>query len=101
MFHQNREYRYMKKLMKRSVFYAVMLSGLIWLLACAVNPVTGKRELMLVSEQDEIALGKSSDPQIVQMYGVYDDPDIEKFVNEMGQKMAKISHRPNLQYESK
>jgi len=66
--------------------------------SCATNPVTGKRELNLLSESQEIQLGKEADPSIVAQYGIYDDPKIAKFVDEMGQKMAKVSHRPNLKF---
>jgi len=68
---------------------------------CKRNPVTGKRELMLMSEKKEIALGKESDPAIVASYGLYEDPDLQKFIDEKGQEMARISHRPNLNYEFK
>ena len=37
--------------------------------ACATNPATGKRELNLMSEAQEIALGKQSDGQIRQVKG--------------------------------
>ena len=43
--------------------------------ACATNPVTGRREITLMSEAQEIALGKESDAQIRQEMGVYDDAD--------------------------
>lgn len=88
----------MKKISLRSFVFVMMVAIVV---SCAVNPVTGKRELMLVSEEQEIALGQSSDPQIVQMYGIYDDPEIQEFVNNLGQQMAKVSHRPNLAYEFK
>lgn len=88
----------MKKIMIGSLSFFIIVAIVV---SCAVNPVTGKRELMLVSEQDEISLGKSSDPQIVQMYGVYDDQKLQDFINDMGQRMAQISHRPQLQYEFK
>ena len=77
----------------------VMLIAL--LLACAVNPVTGKRQFMLLSESDEIQLGKSSDAQIVQQYGVYPDKNLAAYITGIGMKMAKLSHRPNLPYEFK
>ncbi len=67
-------------------------------LSCAVNPVTGKRELNLLSESQEIALGTQSDPAIVAQYGLYDDEKLATFIDAMGQKMAKVSHRPNLQF---
>jgi predicted Zn-dependent protease len=68
---------------------------------CAVNPVTGKKELMFMSEAQEIALGKESDPSIVAMYGLFENDRLQKFINEKGQEMAKISHRPDLSYEFK
>ena len=72
-----------------------------FIISCAVNPVTGKRELSLISEEREIAMGREYDPQISQMYGVYDDKKLLKYVDDLGQKVAKISHRPNLKYEIK
>ena len=68
---------------------------------CAVNPVTGQKELMLMSEQQEIALGKQSDPAVLAQYGLYQDEAMQKFIDEKGQMMAKVSHRPNLPYEFK
>ena len=75
--------------------------GLLMVSACSVNPVTGKKEVMFMSEQQEIALGKQSDPSIVAMYGLYQNETLQKFINEKGQEMAKISHRPHLDYEFK
>ncbi len=69
--------------------------------SCAVNPVTGKKELSLMSEEKEIALGKQSDPSVVASFGLYDSPEIQAFINEKGQEMAKISHRAHLNYEFK
>jgi predicted Zn-dependent protease len=73
----------------------VLVAGLS---ACAVNPVTGKRSLSLMSESQEIQLGTESDPQIVAEYGLYDDPKVAAYVDEIGQKMAKLSHRPDLKW---
>ena len=78
--------------------YFLIIFCLFQFIACATNPVTGKRELNLLSESQEIQLGKEADPSIVAQYGIYDDPKIAKFVDEMGQKMAKISHRPHLKF---
>ena len=76
---------------------------LILLLAdsCAKNPVTGKRDLMLMSESQEVAMGKQSDPDIIKFFGLYDDKNLQKFIDDKGQQMAAISHRKNLKYEFK
>ncbi len=74
--------------------------ALLLLLAysCAVNPVTGRKELMLLSKDQEIALGIESNPQILGMFGAYDDATLQNFINEKGQQMARVSHRPELNY---
>src|SRR6476620_1157362 len=65
---------------------------------CAKNPVTGNRQLVLMSEAQELAMGKGADPQIIQQYGLYPDKGLQDFINEKGKQMAAISHRPNIQY---
>ena len=66
--------------------------------SCAVNPVTGKKQISLMSEAQEIQLGAQSDPAIVAQFGLYEDPQLQTFINTHGQKMADISHRPDLKW---
>lgn len=90
--------------MSGSTFKSVIVHAVIlisFILSCAVNPVTGKREFMLLSETDEIQLGKQTDVDIVRQYGVYQDEKLNRYISEIGMKMAKLSHRPNLPYEFK
>jgi predicted Zn-dependent protease len=65
---------------------------------CAKNPVTGNRQLVLMSEAQEIEMGRSADPQIIQQFGLYPDKALQDFITEKGKQMAAISHRPNLEY---
>lgn len=66
---------------------------------CARNPVTGKRQVALISEEQEIAMGKEADPAIIAQYGLYENPALQAFINEKGKQMAAISHRPGLDYQ--
>ena len=50
--------------MKLVNFFQLLVLSLL-LATCAKNPVTGKREVMLMSESEEIKLGAESDPEIV------------------------------------
>jgi predicted Zn-dependent protease len=63
---------------------------------CAVNPATGEREISLVSESQEIAMGKEYDPQISAQMGLYPDSAVQRYVREIGLRMAAQSERPNL-----
>ena len=69
--------------------------------SCVINPVTGKKQLVLMSEEQEIAMGKDADPQIVAQYGLYENKALQDFIKQKGKEMAAISHRPNLNYEFK
>jgi len=69
--------------------------------SCSRNPVTGKKQVLFMSEKKEIALGQSADPQIVGSMGLYEDDKLQKFITEKGKEMAAISHRPTLPYEFK
>ncbi|WP_026896733.1 M48 family metalloprotease [Daejeonella oryzae] len=87
--------------MKKYVLISFFTVSSIFINSCAVNPVTGKKQVVLMSEAQEIAMGKDADPQIVAQYGLYEDKALQSFITEEGKKMAAISHRPNLAYEFK
>lgn len=81
--------------------YALLVMGFLIVGSCAVNPVTGKRQVMFMSESQEIALGQQSDPAVVAQFGLYNDDELQSFIKEKGQEMASISHRSHLKYEFK
>jgi predicted Zn-dependent protease len=85
---------------KNQLYFALVLIFFM-LSSCARNPVTGKRQLVLMSEKQEIAMGQQSDPEITAFFGLYDDARLQAFIQEKGKEMAAVSHRPNLAYEFK
>jgi len=80
------------------VVQVLSLIVLLAFTACTTDYVTGKKTFSLVSESQEVALGKEADPQIVAEYGLYEDEDLSRLVSELGQSLAKVSHRPQLTY---
>ncbi len=89
----------------RHLSWVLVLAGiLLFVSGCAVNPVTGKKELSLfqVSTEEEVAIGKKTFPQAVQqMGGEYQDPALAAYVNEVGTRLARYGERPELPYEFK
>jgi predicted Zn-dependent protease len=75
-------------------------TGLLTVLtACASNPVTGRPDLVFQSEEGEINKAKQVHPMLLQQFGgAYDDAQLQAYVNEVGQRAGKASHRPELQY---
>lgn len=76
----------------------LILSLLFALSGCAQNPVTGSTDFVMMSENQEIAIGRQNDELIKKQYKVYGSKALQEYVNSVGQRIAKQSHRPNLQY---
>jgi len=80
-------------------FWVVLL--LLWLTGCAVNPVTGRQELALMDMpvEQEIKMGAQAYDQALQtMGGIYPDKGLNAYVDRVGQRVARHSHRPDLKY---
>lgn len=74
----------------------LLLLAVATLSACARNPVTGSRELVFMSERQEIDLGRQSDATIRAQMGVYDNAALQAYVEEVAHALAAVSHRPEL-----
>jgi predicted Zn-dependent protease len=67
--------------------------------SCAMNPVTGRPDMVMSSEKGEIEKARQVHPLLLQqMGGAYDDQRLQQYVNEVGQRAAKVSQRPHLTY---
>ncbi len=77
-------------------FLAAAIAGVVT--ACATNPVSGTPDLVFMTEAQEVSLGRSNDPKIRKQYGVYNDPELQAYVQRVGERLAKKSHRPHLKY---
>lgn len=66
------------------------------LAGCATNPATGKRQLMLVTEGQEAAMGKEADEQFHGLYGDFEDAKVQAYVESVARPLAAVSERPGL-----
>jgi predicted Zn-dependent protease len=82
----------------RNILTVFFLISIIIMPSCAVNPVTGRRQLMFMTERQEIRMGQEYDPQIISAFGLYENPPLLALIEERGREMAKISHRSELEY---
>ena len=64
--------------------------------ACATNPATGKRELSLIPQGQEIAMGQEGAKAAAAQMGIYADSGIQRYVSSLGLAIAKASERPDL-----
>ncbi|HEX2533817.1 MAG TPA: M48 family metalloprotease [Chitinophagaceae bacterium] len=85
--------------MKKLLLLTSLSASLFLLDSCARNPVSGKRQVVLMSEEQEIAMGKEADPQIIAQFGLYEDKQLQDYITQHGKALAAVSHRPNLDYQ--
>lgn len=64
--------------------------------SCAVNPATGERQFTLMTEGQEIQMGREADPDIVGSMGLYPDENLQAYVQELGAELAATTERPDL-----
>lgn len=89
----------MKPSIRRISFPAAALLTLLGTASCAMNPVTGERELALISESQEIEMGRQGRTQVVASIGLVPDAALQSYVDDIGQGMAAASERPELPWE--
>ncbi|NVK19850.1 MAG: M48 family metalloprotease [Methylocystaceae bacterium] len=75
-------------------FFALSTSG------CSVNPATGQSSFTgLMSEEKELQVGKQEHPKILQQFGgAYDHKAMSQYVDDLGQRLAKVSELPDLKW---
>jgi predicted Zn-dependent protease len=84
--------------MRRCSSSILLIAALAASCATVVNPVTGQSERTVMDEAAEVAEGKKAHPGVLAEYGSYDNPRVQAYVNDVGQRLAKQSHRADLQW---
>ena len=75
---------------------SLFLIGSFLFSGCATNPVSGKQDFVLMSEAQEISLGKQAHQQVMKQYRPYDNPELQSYVEGLVEELSKKSHRENL-----
>jgi len=87
---------------RREFLWLTSMSAAGVMIGCAVDPVTGRKELMLVSEDQEIRIDTQHSPhQFSSDYGPLQDKVLNNYIDQTGQKMAALTHRPDMPYSFK
>lgn len=91
--------RGMGKLMSKMASAVVLFSLFGSLVSCAVNPATGGLNLVLMSERREKAIGLEEHEKVLASMAIFEDEELLAYVEEVGNRVARVSHRPNLEYQ--
>lgn len=87
--------------MNKHTTFGIVTAVFLLFNSCATNPVTGKKDFVLMSEEQEIALGQQSDPAVLAQFGLYENQQLQSFIQAKGEAMAAVSHRSKLTYQFK
>ena len=82
------------------IFSLIIIISCSYLVGCASNPVTGKQDFVLMSEDKEIEIGRQAHKQILKQYRVYDDPELQAYIAEIVEDLSTKSHRSHLVFHS-
>ncbi|RME33151.1 MAG: peptidase M48 Ste24p [Gammaproteobacteria bacterium] len=91
------------KMDRREFLGLLGLSGggllLGWLGGCAVDPVTGRQSMVMLSERQEVEIDRRQAPHIFSAdYGEVGNPVIRRYLEEVGRRLVRVSHRPDRPY---
>ena len=79
--------------------FLILLSALLLFAGCSPNPVTGKRQIQLYTEQDDLTVDADLTPLLIAAdYGSFNDPALVDYITSVGQRLVPFTHRPNLPY---
>jgi predicted Zn-dependent protease len=82
----------------RRILNITLLITFAFLAGCAINPVTGKREIRLLSPGQEVALGRETAEQVEREFGVYYNLELQRYISEVGQKLVDVCERKEITY---
>lgn len=87
-------------MMGRRLVWTIRVGAIVaWasaLAGCATNPVTGERQLALISEKQEIEMGREADTDVVESIGLYPNPALQQYLQALGIRVAATTERPHL-----
>jgi predicted Zn-dependent protease len=73
--------------------------ALVLLAGCAVNPATGRSNFVMMSEQQELDLGRRYNQEIAKQNPRHADDALQTYVQQIGEQVARASHRSQLGYQ--
>lgn len=84
--------------MKNRYLFSLILSVVLLNTGCSTNPVTGEQDFVTISEEKEIAMGRQAHGQVLKQYSLYENQELQDYVQRVGRTLAQKSHRSNLIY---
>ncbi len=86
----------MLKILKSKIYFLIIVTFIV---SCAKNPVSGMPDFVTITEQQEVEMGRAYHKEILKNSKVLENKELTKYYVELGEKIAKSSHRPDLNWK--
>ena len=78
--------------------HSLLFALVLFFVGCSTNPVTGRQDFVTMSEAQEIRLGNRYHTEIIKQYPLYDNPELQAYISDIGNRLAVNSHRSHLDF---
>jgi len=82
-----------------SIIMGIMTMLLVLLGGCATAPYTGRQQLLLISEGEEMALGVQAYREVLKKEKISTDPKSNALVKGVGTRIAAVAQKPGYSWE--
>ena len=82
----------------KTIFNGILIMAVMSMVGCSTNPVTGKKDFSLINKDQELAMGKQAHNSIMKQKKPLRNAKIQAYVNNLGQQLARQSHRKDIRY---
>ena len=85
----------------QAILHLYLFIGVLGMLAsaaCAQNPVSGRPELVLISEEQEMKLGREQAEIVEEQTGLLDNDRFTPYLKELGERLVAESPRKDIRY---
>ena len=89
------------RLVVRWATMGMLVVALVWSAACRSTPVTGRKQVLLVPETQELSLGATAFQEVVSKEPASQNQQYIEMVNRVGQRIAAVANKPDYQWEFK
>ncbi len=86
------------RIAERLIFVSFIVIALTFL-TCVKAPITGRSQLILIPEEQEIQMGATAFQEVLQRERLSDNPQYNEPVRRVGARITRVANTPNYNWE--
>ena len=86
-------------MMMMNIHHLILMLLVSLIASCATVPITGRRQLMIISESMEISEGNNAYRGVLRQSVISDNSEARRLVRKVGERIARVANKPNYKWE--